>query len=347
MKELKSRAKNIFKIILQVFLICIFTLILLEISLGVYFKIKDRNLIDAETYDYPFLYFKPLEDSGYRNEDGLKIFRSREKPDKTYRIIIAGGSVVYGSEPDNTISSNLEKLLQKKFPGKKIEVLNAGVPAYVIEQEFILIQLALQYYEPDMIISLDGYNDLITTEINRFYPCPDILPPHNWRDFRSIKHQTSSRKILGRFYGLFPNIERLTDFFTRKFYNDKNGYNDMKNNKHNIAQTYSRRVKDIKAFCIGKEIEYFHILQPLRFVDAPNNEREETLVSIYKCMNDSLISLEYYSDFSNALIESKNVFKDECHFDAVGNKIIASLIADYIYPTLSSELYKNTEILPK
>lgn len=347
MKNLTSRTKNIFKIILQVLLIFFFTIILLEISLGVYFKFKDRKLIDAETYDYPYLYFKLLEEDGYRNEDGLKIFRNKEKPDSTYRIIITGGSVAYGLELDNTISANLETILKDTFPDKKIEVLNAGVPAYVIEQEFILIQLVLQYYEPDMIISLDGYNDLITAEINRFYPCPDVLPPHNWKDFQSIKQKENSRKIQGRFYGIFPNIERLVDFFARKFYNDKNGFNELKNNKQNIALTYFRRVKDIDAFCKGKNIQYFHLLQPLKFINSPTNEREETLSLIYKCINDSLLVLDYYSNLSSTFFDNKNVFTDECHINAIGNKIIANLIYDKICPTLKSDWFVDEKILSK
>ncbi|MDD3859496.1 MAG: hypothetical protein PHW83_04805 [Bacteroidales bacterium] len=340
-----NRTKYIGKISLQILLIFLFTVVLLEITLGIVFEIKDRNLIEAETYDYPYLYFKLLEDNAYRNDDGLKILAPKEKSDSTYRIIITGGSVTYGLEYENTISANLEEILQDSFPNKKIEVLNAGVPAYVIEQEFILIQLVLQYYEPNMIISLDGYNDLITTEINRFYPCPDILPPHNWKDFSPIKEQSFSRKIRGRFFGIFPNIERLADFFNRKFYADKNNFQELKNNKEIIALTYSRRVKDIEAFCRGKEITYFNILQPLAFIDNPKNDREETLAMVYKCMSDSLKACYYYTDFSTTLVDNKNLFIDECHINTSGNKLIAKQIADMIFPTLREKLFPEKEIL--
>ncbi|HOZ29344.1 MAG TPA: hypothetical protein PLL66_00335 [Bacteroidales bacterium] len=343
MKDFNNRAKSICRIFLQVSLISVITLLLLEISLGIFFKIKDRKLIDAETHDYPYLYFKLTECKGYRNEDGLKIFRSKNKPDNTFRIIIAGGSVVYGLDPENTISANFEKILRDSFPDRNIEVLNAGVPAYVIEQEFILIQLVLQYYEPDMIISIDGYNDLISTEINRFYPCPDVLPPHNWRDFRIISKNENSRSLSGRFLGMFPNISRLFDFFYRNTHHNRNSYSSLADNKEIIALTYSQRVKDIEAFCRAKGIKYYHFLQPLQFVDNPLNEREKQLASIYFCLNDSLSDLQYHKNLLFAIADEENSFTDECHLNKKGNNIIAEQIAEVLFPIITNELNDESE----
>lgn len=325
-------------------LIAVITLILLEIVLGLTFRIKDKHLIDAETRDYPYMYFLLISDDASRNEDGLKIFRSKEKPDSTFRIITTGGSVVYGQKPDETIAANLEQILKDSFPNQNIEVLNAGIPAYVVEQEFILIQLKLQYYQPDMIISLDGYNDLLSCEINRYYPGLDVLPPHNWRDFKYIRQQEKRRKLHGRFYGIFPNIYRLRDFFFRRSFDKNFEYTDLSNNKELIAHTYRNRIEDINAFCNAKGIDYHHFLQPIRFIDKTNSEREENLESIYMSINDSLMQLSYSSSLTTVFCKNTKVYLDECHVIPTGNIIIAKEIVQSIYPKLQKE-FSSTQAL--
>jgi hypothetical protein len=319
---------------LNLILIAIITLILLELALGIAFRIKDRKLIDAEAHDYPYLYFMLKPDPNNRNEDGLKILRSKQKPENTFRIMISGGSVAYGQNHDETISANLERILRDSFPKQNIEVLNAGVPAYVIEQEFLLIQLALQYYQPDMILSIDGYNDLISNEINRYYHSHDILPPHNWKDFRYIQQQKRKRKLFGRFQGIFPNICRARDFFLRKSFDKKFNYSELSNNKELIAQTYTRRVDDIFSFCSAKGILYHHFLQPVRFSEKQNNSREENLSTIYHCISDSLSPQPYNTSLINIFSGHQSVYVDECHVITTGNIIFAKNICKTIYPVL-------------
>jgi hypothetical protein len=326
-------------------LIGVITLILLELALGITFRIRDRKLIDAEAKDYPYLYFILKQDTNNRNEDGLKILRKKEKPENSYRIVLSGGSVAYGQKLNETISANLEKILKDSFPKNNIEVLNGGVPAYVIEQEFILIQLILQYYQPDMIISLDGYNDLISTEINRYYHSPDILAPHNWRDFRHIRHQEKKARLSGRFYGIFPNIYRARDFFFRRNFDKEFEYSKISNNKELIAQTYARRVDDIHAFCSGKSIHYHHFLQPVRFTDKQNNTREEHLYKIYTCMNDSLNIRPYNTSLLNIFRSNNSVFKDECHVISTGNNIFAKEISNKIIPILKEEIQSSDTVI--
>ena len=330
---MKTKFKNIWEIFWQSLLLIIITAILLELALGIVFRIKDRKLIDAEARDYPYLYFMLKQDDGYRNANGLKIFTSKEKPDNTYRIITSGGSVVYGQKPQESIAANLEQILQDSFPNTKIEVLNAGIPAYVIEQEFILIQLLLQYYEPDLIISLDGYNDLITCEINRYYKSPDVLPPHNWRDFRYVRQQEKKKKLYGRFYGVFPNIYRLYDFALRHSFDKKFEYSELSIHKETIAITYTNRVSDIQAFCYGKGIAYYHFLQPIQF-SKPQNERETQLLEIYSCIDQNLSQLPYSNSLLGIFNSSNSIYTDECHVNAVGNQIFARSIVPFIYPTV-------------
>lgn len=320
--------KHIARISARVFLIICISLILLEIVLGIVFRIKDRNLIEAEASDYPYLYFLLTEQQGERNCDGFKTHYTREKPDSVIRIAITGGSVAYGNQAETTIAAQLETMLNKDQPKKQYEVINAGVPAYVIEQEFIMIQLVLQYYKPDIIVSLSGYNDLISADINRSNEGSRWLAPHNWDDFRCIETNKNKKSVSSRFFGLFPNIARLLDFGQRRAQDDKHLYEQLEKNSHNMAQVYAQRVTDIHAFCAAKGIAYIHCLQPVNweFRSAENPERNQALQQLYTAIQSQLDTCTYCHNFTSLFANSKTVFTDECHVTKAGNKTMAEEI---------------------
>jgi GDSL-like lipase/acylhydrolase family protein len=102
---------------------------------------------------------------------------SLEKPPNTVRVFITGGSAAYGyptnmpEDTDNrwrflynnqTIDYYLEQQLNQAFPSKHWEVINAGAPAYQLNQELAQIESVLLRYRPDCVILLDGYNDIDT-----------------------------------------------------------------------------------------------------------------------------------------------------------------------------------------
>ena len=133
-----------------------------------------------------------INEQGFRDRDALAI----AKPNDEIRIFILGGSTAFGygtSSNETAISEQLEILLQKRLQQQKqapelykpdvlpedeeakaealkrpsklksgnYRVINAAVPGYASGNQ--LAQLALQVlpYKPDLIIVLDGYEDLI------------------------------------------------------------------------------------------------------------------------------------------------------------------------------------------
>lgn len=320
----------------QILIITCITLVLSEIALGIYFRIKDRDLIEAETTDYPYFYFQLLPEAGLRNTDGFKTQYDRNKNPGITRIAVTGGSVAYGNKPEETIAYFLEKQLQQTYPYKKFEVINAGVPAFVVEQEFIMIQLVLQYYKPDIIVSIDGYNDLISGDINRYYPSPDAIPPHNWRDFRSIEYNSRKNSLSSRFFGLFSNIGRLADYLYRRTANEQQLYENLAGNKTLIGLTYANRVGDIYDFCKSKNIGYFHFLQPVNWglKSKLNEARNNCLQQIYKEMQLQLDTCHYVCNITPIFDTVKDIYLDECHVHPEGNNIIAKSIAIKLDSTL-------------
>ncbi len=111
--------------------------------------------------------YKPLP--GVINQLG---FHSREIPvDKkanTFRILVLGGSAVYGwKEIETSWVWYLEKNLQAKYPERDIQVVNAGVSGGRSLDQFKLLSKVI-HLDPDVVMTYDGWNDVY----NAHY-CPD------------------------------------------------------------------------------------------------------------------------------------------------------------------------------
>jgi len=85
------------------------------------------------------------------------------------RVLLLGGSVAWGHDAqdnEDTIARYLEEELTARadhipaLRGRRIEVLNGGVPAYVTWQEALLYAIHLRELRPHWIVTLDGTNDV-------------------------------------------------------------------------------------------------------------------------------------------------------------------------------------------
>ena len=113
--------------------------------------LKDREL---------FWKLEPLQSDfnslGYRDREF-----SPRKEQGTFRVICMGDSVTFGypAEKGNTYPKILEKLLAQHFSGRKVEVLNLGVPGYTSYQGLELFRREAIKFAPDLIIVYYGVND--------------------------------------------------------------------------------------------------------------------------------------------------------------------------------------------
>ncbi len=151
--------------LLACFLIVVLVVVL---PLEVFLRQKYAH-VESDTYQYsiksfdPFLqyhladnYTTPINSYGFRAEQITK-----QKSKGTYRIFVLGGSTVLGRNVsfDKTAVGLLEKRLQKEYPDKKIEVINAGVDGYTTEHSLIEYLFKIKDFDPDMIIMWHGIND--------------------------------------------------------------------------------------------------------------------------------------------------------------------------------------------
>jgi lysophospholipase L1-like esterase len=136
--------------------------------------------------------FWEINEQGFRDRDAVSL----TKPQGEIRIFLLGNSTAFGygsSSNSKTISDLLETRLQQRLhqqqatpqiyqadlpPADKVEqqknlakppkikaakyrIINAAVPGYASGNEFAQIALQILKYQPDLIIMLDGYEDLM------------------------------------------------------------------------------------------------------------------------------------------------------------------------------------------
>lgn len=136
--------------------------------------------------------FYKINDRGFREKDSV----SPNKNKNEIRIFVLGGSAAFGSGSSSnevTIAQNLENLLQnriqdqKKNPSKyrpdifpffqpsreplfkltpklktgQYNVINAAIPGYTSGNELAHLALNVTPYQPDVIVLVNGYGDLL------------------------------------------------------------------------------------------------------------------------------------------------------------------------------------------
>ncbi len=162
-------------------------------------------------YDYDFvpgvcLQYNTVKGNRYEyaNNAGFREPRpiSKDKPADEFRIFLTGGSTAYGLgsigeaahltddyslEYRETISHQLEKILNARMPlpGKTIRVYNTAVWGYSYQHSLMRYMVKLREYKPDMVIALDGANELpMISKLN-----------DDWNYFQE-----------GQFHGIFKDI---------------------------------------------------------------------------------------------------------------------------------------------
>ena len=88
--------------------------------------------------------------------------RSLQKPPNTFRIVSLGDSHTFGwgVRQEESYPAVLEKLLTDKYPQRKFEVMNFGVPGYNTVQEVHAFLEKAQKLSPDLVIINFVLNDM-------------------------------------------------------------------------------------------------------------------------------------------------------------------------------------------
>jgi lysophospholipase L1-like esterase len=113
--------------------------------------------INPEAYGRPASWSVSIDARGYRSgPPDLKA----DHPG-VYRVLCVGDSITYGFNVDtvDTYPKQLEALLAQRYPGRRFEVINAGVPGWSWLQGRRYLELEGLALRPDVVVIGHGTND--------------------------------------------------------------------------------------------------------------------------------------------------------------------------------------------
>jgi lysophospholipase L1-like esterase len=123
---------------------------------------RHHRLGHALVRDSDYFGWISVNDDGFRGSEDVVL----PKPGGTFRVYVDGGSTTFDSfvSADSLAwPARLERRLDELLPGQNIEVINGGVPGYRIRDNLIRLLDEIDVYEPDLIVQLQGHNDLFFT----------------------------------------------------------------------------------------------------------------------------------------------------------------------------------------
>lgn len=174
---------------------------------------------------YPYVMFRPHADytyetpdthlmsrntervQHYTNADGFRVPSPgydlpRSKPAGQLRIAFLGSSAVQlGSTYETTLPGALRMLLRERYPGRDIEVINAGIQSCVSRQSIMQLVFTVVAYQPDIVILYDGVNDIglpLTYESRANFPYNFQTMQEAWDTYRHEYQQSLWQLLLNR-----------------------------------------------------------------------------------------------------------------------------------------------------
>ena len=190
-------------------------------------RAQSRLTIQFDNRLYPYVMFRPQENSTYitpgtlvlshytskvyhyTNVDGFRVSSPdyslpKAKPPRQLRIAVLGASAIQlGSTFETTLPGSLKSFLRRQYPGRDIEVINAGITACVSRQSIAHLVFTVADYHPDIVILYDGVNDIglpVTYESRPNFPYNFQTMEEAWKLYRQSYQEPLFRLILNRSY---------------------------------------------------------------------------------------------------------------------------------------------------
>lgn len=349
-----------------------------------------EHLSKGRVQDSPYSVYEPIPNTlnlkskfrqnnyGFRDEED-----TREKKPGEFRVFILGGSGALGQgamqqfirisgqqeyPSEHTISARLEEKLRIQYPHTPIEVINAAVSGYRVNHEYGFYMSTIRKLSPDLVILLDGYNDIFFPFDGKFYVAD--VDREAWRDNTYRKNLTYKigMFLMSKSYTFFYFGKRL---FTEKYHYDEAIFKKWLNEPMNwdttamAAQFHQnfpaikyglddvfKRYEIFKQTCQIDSVDILFCPQPLLALKPYKTDVEKALhnynlsESTQKAKMMERNGYQYYLErfdqyaatqhlhYLNLQTEinktDKAVFVDYCHLSFLGNEMIAELLKDKI-----------------
>ena len=269
-----------------------------------------------------------------------------KKSDDIYRIVVLGGSSVYGSYDNEMtwpklLNDHLNQKINTSF-NKSFEVINTGVPGYNTFHSLSLLINNIIEYNPDLIILYQMWNDI------SYWPHLNDSTIYKGTLFKSDKN------ILNNSY-LFTSIRVLTRVFLGNLTNEKfiDSYNsnEKKVSIDNGLERYRKNIEIMALICSNYNIPL--IISSQLSLLKENNSKEELrrLTKInhnfqfyfdaLKKGNDVLVDISkryqkntFYYNPENNIKTNPDLMRDHIHPTKKGNSLLSTDIGNYIFENI-------------
>jgi len=246
---------------------------------------------------------------------------SKPKGVKTFRIFLTGGSAAYGngqSDPyervkkyaggvysfESSIAGQIELILNNTYPEFHFEVVNACASGRQIHQSIGLYLSVIKDLSPDVVISMDGMNDLAT--INGISPYSDI-PVDVFSKYLELYqiNENFQEKSFSQMINLikaihFSNVtnklmthekskqDRLMNYDRKNYTAIK--YREYKNEMSAHCNVFTDLILYYHTLCQLKDVTFIFCLQPLlnREINKVLTPTEQRLQQLVNPINISL-----------------------------------------------------------
>lgn len=280
----------------------------------------------------PFLGTGPRPGVSGNAEINSLQFRSRlelsvPRASGVYRIFLTGGSTAYGAGAPGqhrTIGAYLENLLNKHHSqsnSRRFEVFTLANPSWASTHERILIENRLSEWEPDLVISLSGINDVHWGIQGR-----NIL----W--FRTYQEE-ALWKLINAVYRTFQEVP-LVDIVQVL---------EEPVSPPLVADRLEKNVRLASVALSMKRVPYIFALQPTLYVTGKHlskrefefldSEKQGYYSSCYDLFKERLMNEQqtnfYFVDLSGVFDdfdEGREIFLDHYHFGDSGNLFLAEAL---------------------
>lgn len=285
----------------------------------------------------------------------------KEITNKTYNIFITGGSTVEGrgsSSNNNTISANLEEILNNKINKNNIRVVNAGFSGDTTYQELTrILGHLIPNFKVDMVISISGRND----GHNPMYRGKKFKINVGNEAFDKFEINFNNLKTSCVICALDDKLERYSityysiNYYLRKFLTAKekkaDRYNLSLNEidfKKNSLNTFSN-LSTIKHRLELQNIEFYSFLQPTLIKNLKKVQSDYEKKNVDKWIKETnykdyfqgidlfynelskYTNEEWYFDISKLFLDNnQHLYFDSVHYNDDSNKLIAEKIAEII-----------------
>lgn len=218
------------------------------------------------------------------------------KPAGQLRLAVLGGSSVFlGLTDDRTLPALVAAELARRLGGADVMPINGGILAGNSTQELILLATRIVDLSPDIVLVLDGFNDVngpLNYDARVGYPYNFIVTEAAWRDY------TSTEPAFQRLLGQSRTIERIREILGGTSSRSVNGFvlgtpqNDasIQAMAAAAANLHAANWRKIGQLCTANRIDCLLGLQPTLLYPSTGAGNESVNTKAYRLFYEQTIA---------------------------------------------------------